>query len=90
MGIRVLSDKCIGCKLCVPSCPFGLIEIIDRKAAIKMVAIFAALVLPPALSSRRLKLPGKLPPPLINPFTKGFGSLPNSGMANWLMWVLNF
>lgn len=35
MGIRVLVDKCIGCKLCVPSCPFGIIEIVDKKAVIK-------------------------------------------------------
>ncbi|NLY75537.1 MAG: electron transfer flavoprotein subunit alpha [Firmicutes bacterium] len=35
MGIRVITDKCYGCKVCVPSCPFGIIEIIDKKAVIK-------------------------------------------------------
>lgn len=35
MGIRVITDKCYGCKVCIPSCPFGLIEIIDKKAVIK-------------------------------------------------------
>jgi len=35
MGIRVDLDKCTGCKLCVPACPFGLIEIKDKKAVIK-------------------------------------------------------
>jgi electron transfer flavoprotein alpha subunit len=35
MGIKVLFDKCYGCKLCVPSCPFGIIEIVDKKAIIK-------------------------------------------------------
>ncbi|MGE5581838.1 MAG: FAD-binding protein [Bacillota bacterium] len=35
MGIKVLTDKCYGCKLCVSSCPFGIIEIIDKKAVIK-------------------------------------------------------
>lgn len=35
MGIKVLIDKCYGCKSCIPSCPFGIIEIIDKKAVIK-------------------------------------------------------
>ena len=34
MGISVLNDKCIGCKLCVPACPFGAISVTDRKAII--------------------------------------------------------
>ncbi|MGE5551330.1 MAG: FAD-binding protein [Bacteroidota bacterium] len=34
MGISVLTDKCIGCKLCVPACPFGAIAVTERKAAI--------------------------------------------------------
>lgn len=35
MGIKVFTDKCYGCKVCIPSCPFGIIEIIDKKAVIK-------------------------------------------------------
>lgn len=35
MAIKVLNDKCRGCKLCISSCPFGIIEIIDNKAVIK-------------------------------------------------------
>lgn len=35
MGIKVLKDKCLGCKLCITSCPFGLIEVVDKKAIIK-------------------------------------------------------
>ncbi|HOJ78682.1 MAG TPA: electron transfer flavoprotein subunit alpha [Bacillota bacterium] len=35
MSIKVLVDKCYGCKVCVPSCPFGIIEVIDKKAVIK-------------------------------------------------------
>jgi len=35
MGIRVLLDNCTGCKLCETACPFGQIEIIDKKAVIK-------------------------------------------------------
>lgn len=33
-SIEILKDKCIGCKKCVGSCPFGAIEIIDSKAVI--------------------------------------------------------
>lgn len=35
MGIKVITDKCYGCKVCMPSCPFGIIEVIDKKAVIK-------------------------------------------------------
>ncbi len=35
MGIKVITDKCYGCKVCLPSCPFGIIEIVDKKAVIK-------------------------------------------------------
>lgn len=35
MGIKILTDKCFGCKVCVPSCPFGIIEVIDKKAVVK-------------------------------------------------------
>ncbi len=34
MGITVLNDKCLGCKLCVPVCPFGAITMSGRKAVI--------------------------------------------------------
>lgn len=33
-SIKVLKDKCVGCKLCVNSCPFGAIKMEDRKAVI--------------------------------------------------------
>jgi electron transfer flavoprotein alpha subunit len=34
MGVKILSEKCIGCKLCIKSCPFNAIEIKDGKAAL--------------------------------------------------------
>lgn len=34
MSIKV-NEKCTGCKKCVPACPFGVIEIVDKKAIIK-------------------------------------------------------
>jgi len=31
MGIQIDLDKCVGCGDCVPSCPLGLLEIINEK-----------------------------------------------------------
>lgn len=36
MGIRVINEKCIGCKLCVPACPLGAIKVENRKAIIDL------------------------------------------------------
>ena len=33
-GIKVLADKCKGCRLCLPACPFGAIEIVNKLAVI--------------------------------------------------------
>jgi len=35
-NIRVLVDKCTGCKLCVKACPFSAITIVDKKAVIDL------------------------------------------------------
>jgi len=35
MGIQIDLDKCVGCGNCVPSCPFGLLEIIGEKVQVK-------------------------------------------------------
>lgn len=34
--IQVLLDKCVGCTLCVKTCPFGAIQMVGKKAAIDM------------------------------------------------------
>jgi electron transfer flavoprotein alpha subunit len=36
MGIKIINDKCIGCKLCIPACPLGAIKVENRKAIIDM------------------------------------------------------
>ncbi len=36
MSIKVILDKCTGCRLCVKFCPFGAIEIKDKKAVIDL------------------------------------------------------
>ncbi|MFH1238637.1 MAG: electron transfer flavoprotein subunit alpha [bacterium] len=35
MSIKVIKEKCIGCNLCIPACPFAAIEVVDKKAIIK-------------------------------------------------------
>ncbi|MFC1478996.1 FAD-binding protein [Planctomycetota bacterium] len=35
MEIQVIIDNCVGCKKCVSACPFGIIEIAEKKAVIK-------------------------------------------------------
>lgn len=34
MSIRILEEKCIGCGVCLPVCPFGAISVEDEKARI--------------------------------------------------------
>lgn len=34
--IKVINDKCVGCTLCVKVCPFGAIEMKDKKAVIDL------------------------------------------------------
>ncbi|MBL7085041.1 MAG: electron transfer flavoprotein subunit alpha [Candidatus Omnitrophica bacterium] len=36
MGIKILKDKCTGCKLCVKACPFGAINIEEKLAIIDL------------------------------------------------------
>ena len=36
MAIRVVKEKCTGCETCVSACPFGLIDVIDGTARIKV------------------------------------------------------
>src|SRR3989338_305596 len=35
-SIKVILEKCTGCKLCVRACPFGAIEIVNKKAVIDL------------------------------------------------------
>ncbi len=36
MSIKVILEKCTGCKLCVKACPFSAITIVDKKAIIDL------------------------------------------------------
>lgn len=34
MSIQVITEKCVGCSICVKSCPYGAIEMVDKIAVI--------------------------------------------------------
>ena len=36
MSIRVINEKCVGCKLCIKTCPFAAIEVVNKKAVINL------------------------------------------------------
>ncbi|MHB8103988.1 MAG: indolepyruvate ferredoxin oxidoreductase subunit alpha, partial [Dehalococcoidales bacterium] len=35
MGIKIDPEKCTVCGNCIPSCPFGLIDLVDGKIVVK-------------------------------------------------------
>jgi len=37
VAIRVITEKCVGCKLCIPTCAQGAISFIDKKAVIDVI-----------------------------------------------------
>ncbi|MDD5005674.1 MAG: electron transfer flavoprotein subunit alpha [Candidatus Omnitrophica bacterium] len=36
MGIKIINEKCVGCKICVAVCPFQAITMVDKKAVIDL------------------------------------------------------
>ena len=46
MSIKVIKEKCIGCNLCIPACPFAAIEVVDKKAIIKDNCNFCGACVP--------------------------------------------
>jgi len=37
VAIRVITEKCVGCKLCIPTCAQGAITYVDKKAVIDVI-----------------------------------------------------
>ncbi len=36
MSIKIINEKCTGCKLCIKPCPFAAIEVVNKKAVIDL------------------------------------------------------
>jgi electron transfer flavoprotein alpha subunit len=36
MPIKIIEEKCTGCKLCIKACPFAAIQVLDKKAVIDL------------------------------------------------------
>jgi len=36
MSIKIINEKCTGCKLCIKPCPFSAIEVVNKKAVIDL------------------------------------------------------
>ncbi|HID03208.1 MAG TPA: 4Fe-4S dicluster domain-containing protein, partial [Desulfobacterales bacterium] len=34
--MKVIAERCTGCKLCIKACPFGAIELVNKKAVIDL------------------------------------------------------
>ncbi len=34
MGLIIIGEKCTGCSLCIRACPFGALELVDKKAVV--------------------------------------------------------
>jgi len=44
--IRVLPEKCVGCRKCLPACPYGAISMQGRTAVISEACVFCGACVP--------------------------------------------
>ncbi|HOA21964.1 MAG TPA: electron transfer flavoprotein subunit alpha [Anaerolineaceae bacterium] len=44
--IRVVTEKCTGCRLCLPACPYGAISMSGKKALISAACVFCGACVP--------------------------------------------
>ena len=45
-SIHIIPEKCVGCKLCVKACPFGAIDMAERKAVINEQCTLCGVCVP--------------------------------------------
>ncbi len=43
MGLKIIIEKCVGCELCISSCPFDALEMVDDKAVVLESCTFCGL-----------------------------------------------
>jgi len=56
MGIKILNDKCIGCKLCIPACPLGAITVVNKKAIIDLDKCNLCNACPPSCKFKAIEI----------------------------------
>ena len=67
--IRVLPEKCAGCRKCLPACPYGAISMLGRTAVISEACVFCGACVPACrYEAIELRLPQTVQP---NPQAQG-------------------